>query len=171
MSESTDSAEKTQFFLYLVTLAYGEKDTPTLAQVVFLSDKEEEDTRTVAKALIENAKNTAPKTPRFDWSTLKVQGSQTLNDKELTKLVDAASQGQVGIGRVSGLKISPDWRLKVYRKDQSHKQQGLFRAPTSIDVLDIVLISTAIKTSHFLSQKQVISSGLPERAWCCFFNA
>ena len=108
MSESTDSAEKTQFFLYLVTLAYGEKDTPTLAQVVFLSDKEEEDTRTVAKALIENAKNTAPKTPRFDWSTLKVQGSKTLNDKELTKLVDAASQGQVSIGRVSGLKISPN---------------------------------------------------------------
>ena len=108
MSESTDSAEKTQFFLYLVTLAYGEKDRPTLAQVVFLSDKEEEDTRTVAKALIENAKNTDPKTPRFDWSTLKVQGSKTLNDKELTKLVDAASQGQVGIGRVSGLKISPN---------------------------------------------------------------
>ena len=91
-----------------MTLAYGEKDTPTLAQVVFLSYKEEEDTRTVAKALIENAKNTDPKTPRFDWSTLKVQGSQTLNDKELTKLVDAASQGQVGIGRVSGLKISPN---------------------------------------------------------------
>ena len=108
MSESTDSTETTQFFFYLVTLAYGEKDTPTLAQVVFLSDKEEEDTRTVAKALIENAKNTDPKTPRFDWSTLKVQGSQTLNDKELTKLVDAASQGQVGIGRVSGLKVSPN---------------------------------------------------------------
>ena len=108
MSESTDSTETTQFFLYLVTLAYGEKDTPTLAQVVFLSDKEEEDTRTVAKALIENAKNTAPKTPRFDWSTLKVQGRQTLKDKEITQLVDAASQGQVGVGRVSKLKLSLD---------------------------------------------------------------
>ena len=108
MSKSTGRAEKAQFFPYLVTLTYGEKDEPTLAQVVFLSDKEGEDTRMVAKALLENAKNTAPQTPRFDWSTLKVQGSQTLNDKELTKLVDAASQGQVGVGRVSRLKLSPD---------------------------------------------------------------
>lgn len=108
MSESTGRAEKAEFFPYLVTLAYGEKDEPTLAQVVFLSDKEGEDTSMVAKALLENSKNTAPQTPWFDWSTLKVQGSQTLDDKELTKLVDAASQGQVGVGRVSRLKLSPD---------------------------------------------------------------
>lgn len=108
MSESTGSAEKAQLFSYLVTLAYGEKDEPTLAQVVFLSAKEGEDARTVAKALLENAKNTSPQTPRFDWSTLKLQGSQTLKDKELTELVEAASQGQVGVGRVSRLKLSPD---------------------------------------------------------------
>ena len=108
MSESTGRAEKAQFFAYLVTLAYGEKDEPTLAQVVFLSDKAGEDTRSIAKSLLENAKNVAPQTPRFDWSTLKVQGSQTLDDKELLKLVEAASQGQVGIGRVSGLKLNQD---------------------------------------------------------------
>ena len=106
MCESIGSAEKAQFFPYLVTLAYGEKDEPTLAQVVFLSAEEGEDTKMVAKALLESVKNTTPQTPRFDWSTLKVQGSQTLNDKELTKLVDAASQGQVGVGSVSRLKLS-----------------------------------------------------------------
>ena len=73
-----------------------------------VSDKEAEDVRTVAKALLEKATNTAPDFPRFDWSTLKVQGSKTLNDKELTRLVDAALQGQVGVGRVSGLKLSSD---------------------------------------------------------------
>jgi len=92
----------------LVSLVYGEKDTPTLAQVVFLSDKDGEDTRTVATALLENTKNEAPQTPRFDWSTLKMQGRQTLKDKEMTQLVDAASQGQVGVGRVSKLKLSLD---------------------------------------------------------------
>lgn len=106
LSKSTGSTEKAPFFAYLVSLAYGEKDTPTLAQVVFLSDKDGEDTGTVAKALLENAKNEAPQTPRFDWSTLKVQGRQTLKDKEMTQLVDAASQGQVGVGRVSTLKLS-----------------------------------------------------------------
>lgn len=108
MSEPTDRAETTPFFAYLVTLAYGNKDAPTLAQVVFLSDKEGEDTRTVAKALLENANSAAPQTPRFDWSSLKVQGSQTLNQQDLTSLVNAAAQGQVGVGRVSGLKLSED---------------------------------------------------------------
>ena len=107
MSESTGSADAARVFPYLVTLAYGDKDTPTLAQVVFLSDKEDENTRTVAKALLENASITAPQTPRFDWSTLKVQGRQSLNDEGLTTLVTAASKGQVGVGRVSRLKLSP----------------------------------------------------------------
>ena len=107
MSEFTGSADAAQVFPYLVTLAYGEKDTPTLAQVVFLSDKEDENTRTVAKALLENANITASQTPRFDWSTLKVQGRQSLNDEELTRLVNAASKGQIGVGRVSRLKLSP----------------------------------------------------------------
>ena len=107
MSESTGSADAAQVFPYLVTLAYGEKDTPTLAQVVFLSDKEDENTRTVAKALLANGNITASQTPRFDWSTLKVQGRQSLNDEELTRLVNAASKGQIGVGRVSRLKLSP----------------------------------------------------------------
>ena len=96
------------FFAYLVTLAYGGKDAPTLAQVVFISHKEGEDARTVAKALLKNTKNTAPQTPRFEWTTLKVQGSQTLNDNDLTKFVDAASQGQIGVGRVSRLKLTSE---------------------------------------------------------------
>ena len=107
LRESTGSADAEQVLPYLVTLAYGDKDTPTLAQVVFLSDKEDENTRTVAKALLENASITAPQTPRFDWSTLKVQGRQSLNDEGLTTLVTAASKGQVGVGRVSRLKLSP----------------------------------------------------------------
>ncbi|QNI88316.1 hypothetical protein SynROS8604_01684 [Synechococcus sp. ROS8604] len=37
-----------------------------------------------------------------------MQGSQVLEDKELSKLVEAASQGQVGVGRVSGLKLVQD---------------------------------------------------------------
>ena len=108
LSESTDSAETAQFIPYLVTLAYSEKEVTTLAQVVYLSDKEGEDTKTVAKALLEKANNTAPQTPRFDWSTLKVNGSQSLNSKDLTKLVEAAVGGQVGVGRVSRLKLTPD---------------------------------------------------------------
>ncbi len=94
------------FFAYLVTLAYGDEETPTLAQVVFLSENEAEDTRTVARALLQNAKQTAPEKPKFDWSTLKVHGSQSLSDDELMGLVAAAAQGQVGVGRVSTLKLS-----------------------------------------------------------------
>ena len=107
LSKTTGSNEQKPFFAYLVSLVYGEKDTPTLAQIVFLSDKDGEDTSTVAKALLENASITAPQTPRFDWSTLKVQGRQSLNDEGLTTLVTAASKGQVGVGRVSRLKLSP----------------------------------------------------------------
>ena len=107
MRESTGSADAAQVLPYLVTIAYGDKDTPTLAQVVFLSDKEDENTRTVAKALLENASITAPQTPRFDWSTLKVQGRQSLNYEGLTTLVTAASKGHVGVGLVSRLKLSP----------------------------------------------------------------
>ena len=94
------------FFPYLVTLAYGDLKAPTLAQVVFFSDKENEDANTVAGALLQHSKTTEPQTPRFDWSTLRVQGTNTLNEAETAKLVDAASKGQVGIGRVSRLKLS-----------------------------------------------------------------
>ena len=93
---------------YLVTLAYGDKEAPTLAQVVYLSETEGEDTRTVAEAVLRHAKNTTPKTPRFDWNTLKVKGTQTLNEQETAELVEACAKGQVGVGRVSVLKLSSD---------------------------------------------------------------
>ena len=96
------------FFPYLVTLAYGKHEEPTLAQVVFLSDNEGEDTRTVAECLLNNAKNDVPQIPRFDWTTLKVQGINSLDAAETTKLIDAAYKGQVGVGRVSRLRLSAD---------------------------------------------------------------
>lgn len=99
---------KLPFFPYLVTLAYGNLEEPTLAQVVFLGDNESEDTRTVAECLLKNAKNIAPQIPRFDWTTLKVQGINSLDAADTTKLIDAASKGQVGIGRVSRLKLAAD---------------------------------------------------------------
>ena len=92
-------------FAYLVTLAYGDVEVPTLAQVVFLSDREGEDARSVATFLLQNAQAQSPQMPRFDWATLKVQGNQTLGQAELVKLVGAAAKGQVGVGRVSALKL------------------------------------------------------------------
>ena len=106
----THSTHLTQppFFPYLVTLAYGDLEAPTLAQVVFFGDNESEDTRTVAECLLKNAKNAAPQIPRFDWTTLKVQGINSLDAAETTQLIDAASKGQVGVGRVSRLKLAAD---------------------------------------------------------------
>ena len=95
-------------FPYLVTLAYGNPEAPTLTQVVFLSNHESEDTRSVAEALQKHTQNTAPQTPRFDWTTLRVQGTKSLDAAETAKLVNAASSGQVGVGRVSRLKLSED---------------------------------------------------------------
>ena len=99
---------KLPFVPYLVTLAYGDLEAPTLAQVVFFGDNESEDTRTVAECLLKNAKNAAPQIPRFDWTTLKVQGINSLDAAETTQLIDAASKGQVGVGRVSRLKLAAD---------------------------------------------------------------
>ena len=92
-------------FAYLVTLAYGDVDVPTLAQVVFLSDREGEDASSVATSLLQNAEAQAPQMPRFDWTTLKVHGSQTLSQADLGRLVAAAAKGQVGVGRVSPLRL------------------------------------------------------------------
>ena len=93
-------------FAYLVTLAYGDVDLPTLAQVVFLSNREAEDASSVATCLLQNAQAQAPQMPRFDWMTLKVQGNQSLSQADLIKLVAAAAKGQVGVARVSALKLS-----------------------------------------------------------------
>ena len=94
------------FFAYLVTLAYGSVDAPTLVQVVFLSDRQAEDAGSVATVLLENAQAQPPQMPRFDWTTLKVQGNQSLSQEDLGMLVAAAAKGQVGVGRVSPLKLS-----------------------------------------------------------------
>ena len=93
---------------FLVTLGYGETEASTLAQVVFLSDNTSEDTKTVAEAMLHLSNNAAPQASRFDWSTLRVNGTQTLNEQETAKLVSACSKGQVGVGRVSKLKLSED---------------------------------------------------------------
>ena len=97
-----------QSFPYLVTLAYGDLEAPTLAQVIFLSDNESEDIRTVAEALLKHSQSSAPQSPRFDWSTLRVRGTNSLDAAETAKLVDAASNGQVGVGRVSLLMLIAD---------------------------------------------------------------
>ena len=96
------------FFAYLVTLAYGDQDEPTLAQVVFISDQDREDTATVAKGLLQHVRGDGTQIPRFDWSTLRVKGTQTLSANELAGLIDACSNGQVGVGRVSKITLSPD---------------------------------------------------------------
>ena len=96
------------FFAYLVTLAYGDQDEPTLAQVVFISDQDREDTTTVARGLLQHARGDGKQIPRFDWSTLKVQGTQTVSDDELSPLIDACSKGQVGVARVSKLRLTSD---------------------------------------------------------------
>jgi len=86
--------------------AYGDQQEPILAQLVFISSQEDEDTRTVAKALLQSARTTAPHLPRFDWSTLRVNGTQTLTETETEQLIEASVKGQVGVGRVSKLKLS-----------------------------------------------------------------
>ena len=93
---------------YLVTLAYGDQAAPTLAQVIYISETEGEDTRTVAEAVLRHASNTAPQKPRFDWSTLRLNGRETLDADGTASLVDACSKGQVGVSRVSVLKLSSD---------------------------------------------------------------
>ncbi len=93
---------------YLVTLAYGDQEAPTLAQVICISETDGEDTRTVAEAILRHASNIAPQKPRFDWSTLRLNGTEMLDADGTASLVDACSKGQVGIGRVSVMKLSSD---------------------------------------------------------------
>ena len=93
---------------YLVTLAYGDQEAPTLAQVIYLSETEGEDTRTVAEAVPLHSSNTAPQKQQFDWSTMRLNGTEMLDADGTASLVDACSKGQVGVGRVSVLKLSSD---------------------------------------------------------------
>ena len=90
----------------MVTLAWGDLEAPTLATVVFLSEQADEDTKSVASALVEHAKRMLPQKPAFEWSTLKIRGDTTPSETELTALVEAATQGTVGIARVTKLKLS-----------------------------------------------------------------
>ena len=46
-----------------------------------------------------------PQMPRFDWRTLKVQGNKSLSQEDLGMLVVASAKGNVGVGRVSALKL------------------------------------------------------------------
>ena len=94
------------FFPYLVTLAWGDLEAPTLATVVFLSEQADEDTKSVASALVEHASATLPQKPAFEWSTLKLGGDTTPSEADLAALVEAATQGTVGIARVTKLKLS-----------------------------------------------------------------
>ena len=91
---------------FLVTLGYSGTEAPTFAKVLFVSDNASEDTKTVAEAVLRHANNVAPQAPRFDWSILRVKGTQTLNEQETAKLASALSKGQVGVGRVSKLQLS-----------------------------------------------------------------
>jgi len=94
------------FFPYLVTLAWGDPEAPTLATVVFLSEQADEDTKSVASALVEHARTMLPQKPAFEWSTLKLGGDTTPSEADLAALVEAATQGTVGIARVTKLKLS-----------------------------------------------------------------
>ena len=94
------------FFPYVVTLAWGDLEAPTLATVVFLSEQADEDTKSVASALVEHAKTKLPMKPAFEWSTLKIRGDTTPSETELAALVEAATQGTLGIARVTKLKLS-----------------------------------------------------------------
>ena len=94
------------FFPYLVTLAWGDLEAPTLATVVFLSEQADEDTKSLASALVEHARTMLPQKPAFEWSTLKLGGDTTPSEADLAALVEAVTQGTVGIARVTKLKLS-----------------------------------------------------------------
>ena len=91
---------------YLVTLGYGDRKSPTLATVVFLSENKNEDIKSVANSLLTNANNILAEKTRFDWSTLKVQGNKILAMDELAKLVEDATKGKVGVGRVTPVRLN-----------------------------------------------------------------
>ena len=90
---------------YLVTLAFGDPEAPTLATVVFVSEEKGENTHSVAKALMTSAGNSSTQRPCFQWTTLKRQGNKTFSTKELAMLIEAAGRGKVGVGRVTPLKL------------------------------------------------------------------
>ena len=95
-----------ELFPYIVTLAWGDFDVARLATVIFLSEQPSEDATSVAKALLETSQAMPSQKPCFDWTTLKVQGSNALTDEGLAKLLHAAIQGDVGVVRVTAMRFS-----------------------------------------------------------------
>ena len=90
----------------MATLAWGDLEAPTLATVVFLSEQADADTKSVASALVQHARSGLTQKPAFKWSTLKLGGDTAPSEAELAALVAAATQGTVGIARVTKLKMN-----------------------------------------------------------------
>ena len=85
----------------------GKPEAPTLATVAFLSEQADEDTKSVASALVQqHARTMLPQKPAFEWSTLKLGGDTTPSEAELAALVEAATQGKVGVARATKLKLN-----------------------------------------------------------------
>ena len=74
--------------------------------MVFLSEQADADTKSVASALVQHARSVLPQKPAFEWSTLKLRGDTAPSEAELAALVAAATQGTVGIARVTKLKLN-----------------------------------------------------------------
>ena len=95
-----------QPFAYLVTIAFGDREAPILATVVYLSDQTGEDAKSVAEALVTNAANSSTQRPCFQWTTLKGQNNKTFSTEELAMLISAAGQGRIGVARVTPVKLN-----------------------------------------------------------------
>ena len=106
MARLLQSLSDAPFFPSLVTLAWGDLEAPTLATVVFLSAQADADTKSVASALVQHARSVLPQKPAFEWSTLKLGGDTAASEAELAALVEAATQGTVGIARATKLKLN-----------------------------------------------------------------
>ena len=82
---------------YLVTLAYGDQEAPTLAQVIYLSETEGEDTPTVAEAVPPRQQHRPAKAP-VRLGTLRLNGTKTLDADGTASLVDACSSASASVG-------------------------------------------------------------------------
>ncbi len=74
--------------------------------MVFLSEQADADTTSVVSALVQHPRSMLPQKPAFEWSTLKLRGDTAPSEAELAALVAAATQGTVGIERVTKPKMN-----------------------------------------------------------------
>ena len=95
-----------EIFPYLVTLAWGDVESPTIASVVYLSLNSSENTKSLAEALQQINEIKPSQQPGFDWSTLHASGRNVSSDQVLEDLLNTASQGLVGIARVTAVRLS-----------------------------------------------------------------